>query len=118
MAEAFTKKDAEEFKEDIKKIIEENTKEFYKYVTKTVEKNRKEFQKYTGIVSEDYQHKLNLAIDGLTGKIESMEERLNSKIDSVAKDLRKEIREVKDELISHRDNTEAHTQKVKTKKRA
>ena len=89
----------------------------------------KEIKRYLDILSEDFQHKLNLIIDGLTGKIESTEERLsnkidtvekslNSKIDSAAKDLRKEIREVKDELISHRDNTEAHVQKTRTKKRA
>jgi hypothetical protein len=44
MSDAFTKKDAKELKEDIKRIVEEN---------------RKEMQRYVGIVSEDFQHKLN-----------------------------------------------------------
>ncbi len=82
------------------------------------EEEIKDIKKYLGILSEDFQHKLNLAIDSLTGKIESWELRLSNKIDSAAKDLRKEIREVKDELIVHRDNTEVHAQKVRPKKRA
>jgi hypothetical protein len=128
----------------------------------------KEIKRYLGILSEDFQHRLNLAIDGLTGKIESSEERLNQrisateksltanltakiesseerlnqrisateksltanltakieaseerlnkKIDAVAKDLRAEIKEVRQELIAHRDNTEMHAQKAKGKK--
>jgi hypothetical protein len=69
-----------------------------------------------GVLAEDYQHKLNLAIEGLTGKIEFTEARLSNKIDTVAKDLRAEIREVKQELIAHRDNTELHAQKIKRKR--
>ena len=78
----------------------------------------KEIKRYLGILSEDFQHRLNLAIDGLTGRIESTEERLSNKIDAVAKDLRAEIREVRQELIAHRDNTEMHVQKAKRKKKA
>jgi hypothetical protein len=76
MSDYFTKKDAEEFKKDIKR--------------------------YIGILAGDFQHRLDIAIDGLA-----------SKIDSVDKRLREEIREVKGELIAHRDNTEAHAQRAK-----
>lgn len=94
MSEYFTKKDAKELKEDIKQIVEEN---------------RKEMQRHVSIVSEDFQHKLGFVID----ELRAVEKRLNAKIESEVKDLRVEIREVRQELISHRDNTEAHVQKAK-----
>lgn len=80
----FTKEDAKEFKQDIKR--------------------------YVGILSEDFQHKLNIVIDGqaaLKDGQKAMEERLNAKIDSL-----------KDELIAHRDNTEMHVQKAKRTKKS
>ncbi len=103
MTEAFTKKDAEEFKKDIKR--------------------------YMGVLAEDFQHRINLAIDGLTGKIESTEARLSNKIDSVEEKLNNKINSVeeglsnkidslKDELIAHRDNTEVHVQRAKRKSKA
>jgi hypothetical protein len=78
------------------------------------EKEEKEIKRYLKILSEDFQDKLNFVID----EVKAVEERLTVKIDSMAKDLRKEIQEVKGELIAHRDNTEVHVQKAKIKKRA
>jgi hypothetical protein len=46
-----------------------------------------EIKRYLNIMSEDFQHRLNLAIDGLTGKIESSEERLNQRISATEKSL-------------------------------
>jgi hypothetical protein len=96
MSEYFTKKDAEELKEDIKQIAEEN---------------RKEFQRYIGIVSEDFQHKLNLVIDA----------QLDIKRDVAG--LKEDVGELKTktdniylELTAHRDNTELHAQKIKRKR--
>lgn len=101
MIDVFTKKDAEEFKEEIKD----------------------EFRRYMGILNEGFQHKLNLVIDGQA----ALEERLSNKIESAANGLRKEMKDMKQELkseingvrneiISHRDNTEVHAQKARAKK--
>lgn len=51
----------------------------------------KEIKRYLGIQAEDFQRRLNLAIDGLTGTIEAVEKRLNDKIESTATGLRKEL---------------------------
>lgn len=78
----------------------------------------KEIKRYLDILSEDFQHRLNLAMNGLTGKIESAEDRLDKRISSLENNLKQEIKELKNEIISHRDNTEMHAQKTKAKKRA
>jgi SMC interacting uncharacterized protein involved in chromosome segregation len=73
----------------------------------------KEIKRYLGILSEDFQHRLNLVIDA----------QLDIKRDVAG--LKKDVAELKtktdviySELIAHRDNTEMHVQKAKTRKRA
>jgi hypothetical protein len=73
----------------------------------------KEIKRYLGILSEDFQHRLNLVIDA----------QLDTKRDVAG--LKKDVAELKtktdviySELIAHRDNTETHVQKAKTRKRA
>ncbi|MBI5211893.1 MAG: hypothetical protein HY957_00780 [Nitrospirae bacterium] len=78
----------------------------------------KEIKRYLDIQAERFTHELGFVID----EIKAVEERLNRKIESeivgLRKDLKQEIREVRQELIAHRDNTEVHAQKAKAKKRA
>jgi archaellum component FlaC len=93
MSEYFTKKDAEEFKEDIKR--------------------------YLGVLSEDFQHKLGFIIDGqmdIKRELEGVKEKvdgLEQKVDG----LEQKVDMIHSELIAHRDNTEVHVQQVKKKRR-
>jgi len=128
VADYFTKKDAEELKEEITKIIE-----------KSIEENRKEFQRYIGIVSEDFQHKLNFVIDvqvdikrdvaGLKTDVAGLKTDvagLKTDVAGLKTDvagLKTDVAGLKtktdviySELVSHRDNTELHAQKAKRKK--
>jgi predicted nuclease with TOPRIM domain len=112
MADYFTKKDAEEFKEDIKR--------------------------YLGILAEDFQHKLGFVIDGqldikrevegLKDKVDKLEEKvdkleekvdnLEDKVDKLEEKVDKlevKVDNVYNELIAHRDNTEIHAQQIKKK---
>ncbi len=100
MADYFTKKDAEELKEEITKIIE-----------KSIEENRKEFQRYIGIVSEDFQHKLNFVIDV---QVDIKRDVAGLKTDVAGLKTKTDV--IYSELVSHRDNTELHAQKAKRKK--
>lgn len=81
-----------------------------------------EIKKYLDIQAERFTHELGFVID----HIKTVEERLSKKIESeviglrkeikeVRQELKQEINEVKQELIAHRDNTEAHAQKIKRK---
>jgi alpha-D-ribose 1-methylphosphonate 5-triphosphate diphosphatase PhnM len=82
------------------------------------EEMEKEIKRYLDIQAERFTHDLGFVID----EVKAVEERLNRKIESeiggLRKELKQEIREVRQELISHRDNTEMHVQKAKTRKRA
>ncbi len=78
----------------------------------------KEIKRYLDIQAERFTHELGFVID----EIKAVEGRLNRKIESEIVGLRKEltgkIDSVMNELIAHRDNTEMHVQKAKTKKKA
>jgi archaellum component FlaC len=114
MGEYFTKKDAEEFKEDIKR--------------------------YLGVLAEDFQHKLGFVIDGQmdikrevenlksdvgnlkseVGSLKSEVGKLKNEVGSLKSEvggLGQKVDMVYDELIAHRDNTEVHVQQVKKKRR-
>lgn len=91
MIDYFTKKDLEEFKEDIKR--------------------------YLGILAGDFQHKLGFVIDGqldiklkmegLKGEVEGLKDRVDR--------LEVKVDRVYSELIAHRDNTVIHGQQIKKK---
>ncbi len=93
MGEYFTKDDAKEFKEDIKK--------------------------YLGILSEDFQHKLGFVIDGqmdIKREVESLKQKvggLEQKVDG----LEQKVDTIYSELIAHRDNTEIHVQQQKRRRK-
>lgn len=118
MGEYFTKADAEEFKEELKR--------------------------YLGILAEDFQQKLNFVIDAqedikglirttneetkrelrleFRSGLKETEDKLRSEfragLNKVEKDigyLKKEVSEIKAEVISHRDNTEIKEIKKKKK---
>jgi hypothetical protein len=115
MAEAFTKKEMEK---EIKRYLDIQAERFTYELgfvideVKAVEErlNRKIESEIVGLRKE-LTGKIESTADGLrkelTGKIESTDKKLSNKIDSL-----------RDELIAHRDNTEVHVQKAKTKKRA
>jgi uncharacterized protein YjbJ (UPF0337 family) len=145
MAEAFTKKEMEK---EIKRYLDIQAERFTHELgfvideVKAVEErlNRKIESEIVGLRKE-LTGKIESTADGLrkelTGKIEStadgLRKELTGKIESTADGLRKEltgkiestdkklsnkIDSLRDELIAHRDNTEVHVQKAKTKKRA
>ncbi|GER94472.1 hypothetical protein A45J_2235 [hot springs metagenome] len=121
MSEYFTKKDAEEFKEDIKR--------------------------YLGILAEDFQHKLGFVIDnqmdikreveGLKVNVDRLEQRmdrleqrmdrleqrmdrLEQRMDGLEQrmdGLEQKVDMIHVELVAHRDNTEVHVQQVKKRRR-
>jgi predicted nucleic acid-binding Zn-ribbon protein len=104
--------------------------------------SEEDIKRYIGIVTEEFKRYLHLEIEGLTGKMESMEDRLTKRIYSVEKrvgslekgvdslekkvgslekrfdSLDTSVKELKEELIAHRDNTEMHAQRAKRKSRA
>lgn len=74
--------------------------------------SEEDIKRYLGILAEDFQHRLNLVIDA----------QLDIKRNVAG--LKKDVDELKTktdkiylELIAHRDNTEVHVQKARTKKR-
>ncbi len=94
MNDYFTKKDAEEFKEDIKR--------------------------YMGILVEDFQHRLNLVVDAqldIKKDIAGLKEDVSGLKEDVA-ELKAKTDMIHNELIAHRGNTEVHAQKIKRKKKA
>lgn len=103
MNDYVAKSDFEEFKADVKE----------------------EFKKHTGILLEGFQRSLGFVIDEQKG----IERRLTDKIETTANGLRKEMKDMKQELkseingvrneiIDHRDNTEVHARKARAKKKA
>ncbi|BCB96446.1 hypothetical protein JZK55_13680 [Dissulfurispira thermophila] len=107
MSEYFTKKDAEEFKEDIKR--------------------------YLGILAEDFQHKLGFVIDnqmdikreveGLKVNVDRLEQRMDGleqrmdRLEQRMDGLEQKVDMIHVELVAHRDNTEVHVQQVKKRRR-
>jgi len=107
VADYFMKKDAEELKEEITKIIE-----------KSIEENRKEFQRYVGIVSEEFQHRLNFVIDAqldIKRDVATLKEDVSGLKEDVS-GLKTKTDVIYSELIAHRDNTELHAQTIKRKR--
>ncbi len=111
MTEYFTKADAEEFKEELKR--------------------------YLGILAEDFQQKLNFVIDAQedikrlirstneeTKKelrnefkiaLKDTEDRLRQEFRGALKETMDELKDLKEEIISHRDSTEIRQVKRKKK---
>jgi len=73
-----------------------------------------EFKRYIGIVDENFQHKLDLVVEGqemLAERMDRMEERLDKRIDQVENRLNRveaKIDSVAADLSAHRKDTEAH----------
>jgi outer membrane murein-binding lipoprotein Lpp len=83
------------------------------------------FQRYIGVLTEDFQSKLDLVVEGHTGidrkidqKFDQLSEKidhnsfmiktLNKKIDSVDERLSQKLDTVAADLKAHRSDTEAH----------
>ncbi len=72
------------------------------------------FQGYVGAMSEDFQHKLDIVVEGhqlLDEKIDVQDKRLNDKIDRMDERLGRvegKVNSVADDLTEHRRDTEAH----------
>jgi hypothetical protein len=76
-------------------------------IEKLLEKQTEKFQRYIGVVEENFQHKLNLIVEGqqvLAERIDRVEVELKSEILKV--DQR--VTAVAADLSAHRKDTEAH----------
>ncbi|BCB96448.1 hypothetical protein JZK55_13700 [Dissulfurispira thermophila] len=100
MDEYITKKDLEEFRNDIKR--------------------------YMGILSEDFQYKLGFVID-VQDEIKKDVKFLKQDVSALKQDvsalkqdvtvLKQDVKEIREELIAHRDNTEIHDTQIKRKRK-
>ena len=78
---------------------------------KDFERIEKIVQREMGTLSEDFQHKLDIVVEGhqmLNEKIDRMDERLCGKIDRLDDRLSGKIDAVAKDLAEHRRDTEAH----------
>ncbi len=72
------------------------------------------FQGYLGVISDDFQHKLDIVVEGhqlLDNKIGRQDKRLNDKIDRLDERLVRvegKVDMVAEDLAEHRRDTEAH----------
>jgi DNA repair ATPase RecN len=79
-------------------------------IEKLLEKQTDRFQRYIGVVEENFQHKLNLVVEGqqmLVERMDRMEERLvnvETRLDRV--EVKLDV--VAADLSAHRKDTEAH----------
>ena len=79
-----------------------------------LDQQTKTFQGYVGTMSEDFQHKLDIVVEGhqlLDEKIDRQDKRLNNKMDRLDEQLGRvegKVDSVADDLAEHRRDTEAH----------
>ena len=76
-------------------------------IEKLLEKQTDKFQRYIGVVEENFQHKLNLVVEGqqmLAERMDRMESRFEERFDK----LERGIDTVAADLSAHRKDTEAH----------
>ena len=111
--------------DDIKKYMKELKEEFSNEAQRYWEKNEKqnlklkeefsqETQRYIGVLSEDFQHKLDVVVEG--------HQVLNKKIDDLRDEVRSDIKEVKEMLkltyreLDNKDHAiEVEVSKLKTR---
>jgi len=89
LKEEFTQENLklkEEFSQEAQRYWEKNEKENLKFMEEFSNKT----QRYIGVLSEDFQHKLDVVVEG--------HQVLNKKIDDLRDDVRSDINEVKEML--------------------
>lgn len=76
-------------------------------IEKLLEKQTDQFQRYIGVIEENFQHKLNLVVEG--------QQMLSERMDRMGVELKAEIGKVDQrvtavaaDLSAHRKDTEAH----------
>jgi len=81
-----------------------------KTIEKLLEKQTDQFQRYLGIVEENFQHKIDIVIEGqqmLAEKIDRMDARLDG-VEGRLDRVEVKVDVVVAELSAHRKDTEAH----------
>ena len=91
-------------------------------IEKLFNKQSEDFHRWLGVQGDEFQHKLDLVIDGhkmlsenlervetsLSDKIDAVDNKLSKRIDAVDNKLSRKIDDVASDLAAHRTDTEAH----------